>query len=274
MATAVQRLLDPLIKLELLVTHLERGERCGQRSTVAKDLVHGDPGYRPDAVAATSLSAMGRAGKPAEQGTSVPRMRGAYRSWCEATHRASTRAPEAGRGMIIPRLGAAILLGAFAYAFVSYARIAYITGVEGFTSWAWVLLLMLPAGILGLASAILVLRRDRRGLPLVKPFAIVTVISALIALASAPPVGTFTDDYRTASLQRGLTVPPYERSLGLTTEEYADQLAGDLKLQGAVAAIGAATLYFVMTRGSVRRKPQQQPPGQKPAGTNPPGPRR
>ncbi|MFQ5426090.1 MAG: hypothetical protein ACE5EV_03310 [Gaiellales bacterium] len=165
--------------------------------------------------------------------------------------------------MIIPRLGAAILLGAFSYAFVSYGRIAYTTGVEGFTSWLWVLLLMLPAGILGTASAVLVLRRDPRGLPLIKPFLVVTLVSSLLALASAPPVGAFLDDYKTASLARGLTIPPYERSQGVTVEEYADQLAGDLKLQGTVAAIGAAVLYFLTTRGALRRVPQRPTPARR-----------
>ena len=158
--------------------------------------------------------------------------------------------------MIIPRVGALILLGGFGYAFVTYARLAYITGVEGYTSWAWVLLLLLPSGILGVASAILVLRRDDRGRRLVMPFAVVTTVSALLSLAGAPPVGGFLDDYKAASLERGVTVPPYERNEGLSEEEYIDSQANDLKLTGSLTAIGTAAIYAFMARRG-QRKPKQ-----------------
>ena len=158
--------------------------------------------------------------------------------------------------MIIPRVGALILLGGFGYAFVTYARLAYITGVEGYTSWAWVLLFLLPSGILGVASAILVLRRDDRGRRLVMPFAVVTTVSALLSLAGAPPVGGFLDDYKAASLERGVTVPPYERNEGLSEEEYIDSQANDLKLTGSLTAIGTAAIYAFMARRG-QRKPKQ-----------------
>lgn len=158
--------------------------------------------------------------------------------------------------MIIPRVGALILLGGFGYAFVTYARLAYITGVEGYTSWAWVLLFLLPSGILGVASAILVLRRDDRGRRLVMPFVVVTTVSALLSLAGAPPVGGFLDDYEAASLERGVTVPPYERNEGLSEEEYIDSQANDLKLTGSLTAIGTAAIYAFMARRG-QRKPKQ-----------------
>ena len=158
--------------------------------------------------------------------------------------------------MIIPRVGAIILLGGFGYAFVTYARVAYITGVEGYMSWAWVLLFLLPSGGLGIASSLWVLRREERGRRLVMPFAAVTVVSALLALAGAPPVGGFLDDYKDASHERGITVPPYERSKGLTKTEYIDAQAGDLKLTGSLTAIGAAALYAFMARRGPRRPEQ------------------
>lgn len=155
--------------------------------------------------------------------------------------------------MIIPRLGAIILLGGFGYAFVTYAQLAYVTGVEGYTSWAWVLLFLLPSGILGLTSALWVLRRDKRGRRLAMPFAIVTIVSAFLALAGAPPVGGFLDDYKAASLERGVTVPPYERNEGLTEEEYINARASDLKLTGSLTAIGTAAIYVVMARRGPRK---------------------
>jgi len=150
--------------------------------------------------------------------------------------------------MLLPRLGALIVLGGFAYGVAIYGRMAWVTAVEGFFSWAWMLLFLAPSTVLGIVAAILVLRRHPLGRRLATPFVIVTVLTGLLAVGNAPPVGSFLDDYQAASLVRGLEVPPFETSQGLTTIEYAEKLAGDFRLQGALIAMGAAIAFYVLVR--------------------------
>ncbi|MGI9657474.1 MAG: hypothetical protein ACR2OD_01090 [Gaiellaceae bacterium] len=166
--------------------------------------------------------------------------------------------------MLLPRLGALIVLGGFAYGLAIYGRMAWVTGVEGFFSWAWMILFLAPSTVLGVAAAILVLRRHPLGKLLTTPFVIVTVLTGLLAVGNAPPVGSFLDDYEAASLIRGLDVPPFEASQGLTTIEYAEKLAGDFRLQGALIAMGAAIAFYVMVRrGAIftRRSRSSAPQG-------------
>jgi len=150
--------------------------------------------------------------------------------------------------MLLPRLGSLIVLGGFAYGVALYGRMAYVTAVEGFSSWAWMLLFLSPTAVLGIGAAILVLRQHRLGRLLTTPFMVVTLITGLIAVANVPPVGGFLDDYQAAQIARGIDVPPFEASQGLTTVEYAEKLAGDFKLQGVLIAIGAAVAFYVMVR--------------------------
>ena len=167
--------------------------------------------------------------------------------------------------MLLPRIGSLIVLGGFAYGLAIYGRMAYVTGVEGFWSWAWMLLFLAPSTLLGIAGAVLVLRQHRFGRMLTTPFMAVTVVTGLLAVANVPPVGGFLDDYQEAALERGVEVPPFEASQGLTEVEYAEKLAGDFKLQGALIAIGAAVAFYVMVRrGAIftrRARPAASPPG-------------
>ena len=150
--------------------------------------------------------------------------------------------------MLLPRIGALLVLGGFAYGLAIFGRMAFVTAVEGFWSWAWMLVFLAPSTVLGVAAAILILRRHALGRALTAPFMAITVVTGLWAIGSAPPVGSFVDDYETASLIRGIEVPPFEASQGLTAVEYAEKLAGDFKLQGALIAMGAAVAFFVMVR--------------------------
>lgn len=160
--------------------------------------------------------------------------------------------------MLLPRIGALIVLGGFAYGLALYARMAFVTGVEGFISWAWMLLFLSPSAILGIGAAVLVLRRNPLGRALTTPFTVVAVITGLWAIANAPPVGGFLDDYQAAALSRGIEVPPFEQVQGLTPVEYAEKLAGDFKLQGALIAMGAAVAFYVtVKRGALfKRRPR------------------
>jgi hypothetical protein len=150
--------------------------------------------------------------------------------------------------MIIPRVGALILLVGFGYGLVTYAKLAFVTGVEGYWSWATSLAFLLPAGALGIAAAVLVLRRHPLGRRLALPFGVLAVISGLLAIGGAPPIGQFLRDYEQARIERGITVPPYEASQGMTSLEYAEKVAGDLRLQGALVGIASAVAFVVLTR--------------------------
>jgi hypothetical protein len=160
------------------------------------------------------------------------------------------------RPMIVPRVGALVLLVGFGYGLVTYAKLAYVTGVEGYWSWATTLAFLLPTGVLGVLAAILVLRRHALGQRLAVPFAVITIVSALLSLVGAPPVGGFLEDYEAAQVARDIEVPPYEASQNMTQAEYASKVAGDLRLQGALVAIGAALAFVAFTRrGVVPRRP-------------------
>ena len=150
--------------------------------------------------------------------------------------------------MLLPRLGALIVLGGFAYGLALYGRMAFVSGVEGFLSWAWMLLFLMPSAVLGIGAAVLILRSHPLGRVLTTPFVIVALITGLWAIGNAPPVGAFLDDYEAASIARGIEVPPFEQVQGLTPVEYAEKLAGDFKLQGALIAMGAAVAFYVMVR--------------------------
>ncbi len=168
---------------------------------------------------------------------------------------------------MLPRLGALLMLGGLAYGLALYGRMAYVTAVEGLWSWAWTLLLLAPMALLSTAAAILVLRGHRLGRRLTRPVLALALVTGLWAIANAPPVGGFLSDYEEASLARGIEVPPFEASQGLTAAEYADKIAGDFKLQGALIAMGAALGFYILVRRGaifVRRRRAPSPPAGSP----------
>jgi hypothetical protein len=165
------------------------------------------------------------------------------------------------RPMIVPRVGALVLLVGFGYGLVTYAKLAYVTGVEGYWSWATTLAFLLPTGVLGVLAAILVLRRHALGQRLAVPFAVITIVSALLSLVGAPPVGGFLDDYEEAALARGVDVPAFEEAQGVTPQEWVEKETSDVRSQGAVGAIVLAIVYVAtVLRGSRSRKAPQAAP--------------
>jgi hypothetical protein len=165
--------------------------------------------------------------------------------------------------MLLPRIGGLIVLGGFGYGVAIYGRMAYVTAVEGFNSWAWMLVFLAPMTLLAVPAAIIVLknRNHRLGRRLTTPVLVVTVLTGLLAIGNSPPVGSFIDDYKAAQLSRDLQVPPYESSQGLSTLDYADKLAAEFKLQGSLIAIGSAAAFFVLVRrGAIFvRRPKPAP---------------
>ncbi|MEZ5101444.1 MAG: hypothetical protein R3C15_16920 [Thermoleophilia bacterium] len=147
----------------------------------------------------------------------------------------------------VPRLGALVLLFGFGLGVATFARTAYAVGTSGYSSWLWMGLFLLPTAAVGVASAVLVMRRQPLGLTLARPFAAMAVMSAIVAFVGGAPVGGFLEDYEAARLADGLKVPPYEAEQGMTPAEYADSLAGDLKVQ-SLYYLAAVAAYVVLIR--------------------------
>jgi hypothetical protein len=156
--------------------------------------------------------------------------------------------------MIIPRLGAICLLIGFGFAVAQVGRLMYVVAREGYSSWIAIALFLAPTAILGLASAILVLRRHPLGIKLALPFCVLLVITAVMTFFQVPPVGGFLDDYERAALERGVVVPPYLAEKGMTEAEYVASETKDVRAQGALGAIALAIVYVAtVVRGSKAR---------------------
>jgi hypothetical protein len=145
--------------------------------------------------------------------------------------------------VILPRIGALCLLIAFGFAAASLSRLMYVTAREGYSSWIGAMIFILPAAVLGLASAGLVLARNPLGRKLAGPFCVVLLITAAMTFVEAPPVRGFLDDYEQAALARGVDVPPFEEAQGTTEQEWVEHKTNDVKTQGAVGAIVLLIVY-------------------------------
>lgn len=157
-------------------------------------------------------------------------------------------------GMIIPRIGAIVVLVAYGFAVASVGRLMYVTASEGYSSWIPVAILLAPSAILGATSAVLVLRRHPLGTQLAIPFCIVLGITAFMTFFRIPPVGEFLDDYEAAAVARGVTVPPYLQNQGVTEAEYVEGEVGDIRGQGGLGAIGIIVIYIAtVVRGGKDR---------------------
>jgi hypothetical protein len=159
--------------------------------------------------------------------------------------------------MIVPRIGAFLLLIAYGFAAASLGRLMWVTAREGYTSWIAVLALIAPAAILGIASALLVLWRKPLGVRLAGPLCVVLVLTAIMTFFELGPVGGFLDDYEAAALERGVDVPPYLEARDVTPAEYIESKANDVRSQGALGAIIVVVLYGItVIRGSRKPKPK------------------
>jgi hypothetical protein len=160
--------------------------------------------------------------------------------------------------VIVPRIGALCVLIAYGFAAASIARLMYVVAREGYSSWAGVTLFILPAAILGLTSAFLVLLRKPLGVRLALPFVIVLAITAAMTFVGAPPVGGFLDDYEQAALARGVDVPAFEEAQGTTPEDWVEHQTSDVRTQGAVGALVLVIVYTAtVLRGSQSHRAQR-----------------
>ena len=156
--------------------------------------------------------------------------------------------------MIVPRIGALFLLIGYGFALAQVVRLLYVTASEGRSSWIAVLVFLAPTGLLGIASALLVLARKPLGTQLAYPFCVCLGVTAVFLFFRLPPIGGFLDDYEQASLARGVRVPTYLAENGKTPEQYIHDQAGDIRMQGALGSIGVLVVYAAtVLRGSSTR---------------------
>ncbi len=165
--------------------------------------------------------------------------------------------------MIVPRIGAVLLLIGYGFAAAQVGRLMFVTAREGYSSWIPVALFVAPSAILGLASALLVLWRKPLGRTLAKPFLAVLAVTALITVFGLPPVGRFLDDYERAAIARGVDVPAYYDAKGLTEQDYVESQTSDVRAQGGLGALIAAAVYGACVLRGGRPLRHTAPPAQK-----------
>ena len=164
--------------------------------------------------------------------------------------------------MLIPRIGAIILLGGLGFAAAQVLQLMYVVGIEGHMSWAPVLGFVAPATIIATASAVLVLMRRQLGAKLVPAVLIVVFLTAVLTFFAVPPVGQFLDDYEAASLARGVEVPQYYAEQGFDEARYVEHRVADVRTQGTLGALTAVGLYAILVRTRFRRRPAMTGPAQ------------
>lgn len=157
--------------------------------------------------------------------------------------------------MIVPRIGALCLLIGFGFAVAVLGQLMYTTAREGFSSWVPVAIMLAPTALLGLASALLVLRRHPLGARLAIPFCILLAATAMLTLVDGPPVGRFLDDYEAAALERGVDVPDYRAEAGTTEAELVREETRDVRLQGGAGALALVVLYLATVLRGSRTRP-------------------
>ena len=155
--------------------------------------------------------------------------------------------------MLVPRLGALVLLVGLGFGLAQLVQLVYVVAVEGYRSWLPLLVFLLPLGAVAVFSAILVLRRQPLGVRLVPLLIALTVATAAITFLGAPPVGRFLDDYERAALARGVTVPQYRQEQGWDEARYVEQRSNDVRSQGVLGAVFGVVVYAIL----VRRKPRR-----------------
>jgi hypothetical protein len=158
--------------------------------------------------------------------------------------------------MIIPRIGALLLLVGYGFAVAQIVRLLYVTGSEGYSSWVAVLVFLAPTAVLGLASALLVLGRKPLGTQLAYPFCVCLGVTAVFLFFQLPPFGGFLDDYEQASLARGVKVPTYLSEQGKTPAQYVHDETGNIRLQGALGSIAVLVVYVATVLRGARARPR------------------
>ena len=161
--------------------------------------------------------------------------------------------------MLVPRIGALVLLVGLGFGLAQLVQLVYVVAVEGYRSWLPLVGFLLPLGGVAVLSAVLVLRRQPLGARLVPTLIALTVATAAITFLGAPPVGRFLDDYERAALARGVVVPQYRQEQGWDERRYVEQRSNDVRSQGVLGAVFGVVIYAVLVRARPRRRRAQQP---------------
>jgi hypothetical protein len=106
----------------------------------------------------------------------------------------------------------------------------------GGNSWIGALALTLPTALVGLAAALLVLRRHGAALAAAYAFAVLVAASSLISITNVAPVRPFLDDWQRVS-----------------TDPRAADHADELRINSAIGAVAAAGGLLLVAR---RRRPR------------------
>jgi hypothetical protein len=106
----------------------------------------------------------------------------------------------------------------------------------GSNSWIGALALTLPTALVGLAAALLVLRRHRTALAAAYAFAALVAASSVISITNVTPVRPFLEDW-----QR------------VTTDPRAAHHADERRINSAIGAVAAAAALLVVAQ---RRRPR------------------
>jgi amino acid transporter len=134
-----------------------------------------------------------------------------------------------------PLVAAAVVVGVLGGAFGTHEVFLEVAR-SGSESWIGALLLTVPTAIVGLAAAMLVLRRHRGAPAAAYAFAALVAVSSVLSIGDLPPVRPFMDDW-----QR------------VTADPRATDHAGELRMNSALGALGAAAALVVVARRTRRR---------------------
>ena len=140
-------------------------------------------------------------------------------------------------GLVAPVVAAGVAFGVLGGA-VENREVFLEVYRSGSDTWIAALAFTLPTALVGLTAALLVLRRHRAALAFAYGFAALVVVSAVISVGNAAPVGPFMAEWK-----------------AVTTDPKAADHAEELRINSAFGALGAALALVGVAR--LRRRPSR-----------------
>jgi uncharacterized membrane protein HdeD (DUF308 family) len=138
-------------------------------------------------------------------------------------------------GLVTPIVAAGVVFGVVGATFGTHEVFLEVYR-GGSSSWIGALALTLPTALVGLAAALLVLRRHRAALAAAYGFAVLVAASSVISITNVTPVRPFLDDW-----QR------------VTTDPRAADHSDELRINSAIGAIAEAAALLAVAR---QRRPR------------------
>jgi len=131
-------------------------------------------------------------------------------------------------GLVAPLVAIGVVIGVVGGAFGTN-EVFFEVRRSGSNSWIGALAFTVPTALVGLAAALLVLRRHAAAFIAASAFAALVAISAVISLADVPPVGPFLGDWEQ-----------------VTADPRAAHHADELRINSAIGAVAAATALLLV----------------------------